>query len=173
MPVVNIVCNNITDDDSPAGANGDAIRSTHSCAQSYEDRRIGNVRIVILVIVTSSNNPPSTVSKAKPLGIIRHTIGDRYVLKSSIGLGSNLILPVVLLSEYRLYSLLNVPSSKVPSSYPLTWQLVMITFRLPLQNRKENELFKHIPSSNGEFTVQLETLTFLQSISNPSICIHF
>src|SRR5678815_3655211 len=45
----------------------------------------------------------------------------------------------------------------------------MVTFSVGFAYPSPNELFKQIPSSKGELTVQLETRTFLQqSISNPS-----
>src|SRR5579859_4843380 len=48
----------------------------------------------------------------------------------------------------------------------------MVTFSVGLAYPSPKELFRQMPSSKGELTVQLETRTFLQqSISNPSLSV--
>src|SRR5271155_1859794 len=65
---------------------------------------------------------------------------------------------------------LNVPSMTDPSTHPpATRQLVIVTFSVGRAHPSAYEVFRQIPSSAGEFTVQLEMRTLeQQSISIPS-----
>src|ERR1035437_2563439 len=81
----------------------------------------------------------------------------------------NLILPVGLKRPLGLYSRLYVPSRKLPISKPLTAQLVIVTSSVARAKPSPKELFRQIPSSNGEFTLVFETCTWRQaSTSIPS-----
>src|SRR5580692_5436510 len=62
-----------------------------------------------------------------------------------------------------------VPSSRVPSSYPLTRQSEIVTFSVERNRPSPKERFRQMPSSHGEFTEQFDILTlWQQSMSMPS-----
>src|SRR2546423_1803730 len=64
---------------------------------------------------------------------------------------------------------LNVPSRTEPTSYPLTWQFVMVMFSHGRGSPSAYVLLGQIPSSLGELTVQLDMRTLRQqSMSTPS-----
>src|SRR5690242_15442857 len=70
----------------------------------------------------------------------------------------------------RLVSVrLRVPSMSVPSSNPLTKQLLIVTFSAGRATPSPCDDLRQIPSSHGEFTEQFEIRTLLQeSTSIPS-----
>src|SRR4051812_36522850 len=108
------------------------------------------LRIVMLSIVTSSSSAPSTDSSARPQQYSNTQFEIVMFLNPPLDSVPNLIRPVAL---SRLC--LRVPSSNVPSSYPLTWQLVMVTFSVAIASPSPNDDLRQMPSSPGELTVQL------------------
>src|ERR1700722_3444367 len=127
-------------------------------------------RMVILLTATSSSGPPSTVSSASPRQLSKTQLLILIFLKPPLDSVPNLIRPVGPSGcNFEINTGSHVPSSNMPTIYPLTWQLVIGTFSVGLNIPSAKQLFRQMPSSYGELTVQLEIRTFLQqSMSIPS-----
>ena len=119
-------------------------------------------------MVMSSKMAPSTVSSAKPWHFSKTQFDIVMFLNPPFDSVPNLMRPVPQ-PPLRFISF-HVPSSTLPSSYPpVTKQLEMVTFSVARASPSAYELLGTMPSSQGEFTVQLETRTLRQqSMSMPS-----
>ena len=114
-------------------------------------------RMVMFVMLTSSSSAPSTDSSANPWQPSNTQFAIVMFLKPPLDSVPNLMRPVRGTFD-SVPKCLKLPSSTLPSSKsPLTTQFAIVTLSVARAWPSAYELFRQIPSSQGEFTVQFET----------------
>src|SRR5438105_14046143 len=85
-------------------------------------------RIVILLIVTSSSTPPSTLIHANPWQLTNTQFEIAILRNPPTDSVPSLIRPIgpEFATNLSGTGTTNVPSSNVPTAYPLTWQFVIV-----------------------------------------------